>query len=397
MYCNRCGARLEQGTVICPECGARQRRPTRSIRCARCRGRASVEMTVCPHCGRTLVPAGPRWALWIPLALLVAFAAYWGRDKLPVEQIMQRVEAAQAGLSGMVQLPEFVAPTATPTAALAAAQPTRATRTSTPTPTATTTSTRPPSATPSPTATPTAAGGAREYIVQSGDSLALIGDKLDLPWRVIAAINGLTEFSILRPGDKLRLPTLTPAPTSRLATPTAAPTASATPTRLPALTATSVSASLTVAPAATAAPATVAAAPSATPTRPPAPTATATPTATPAPVLAAPLLVIPGDQNAYSGDTAQVVLEWQSRDGLPRGAVYRLTIAWVEKGNPISWSWDTATTSLRAASWLWQRADQPARQYTWSVQIVQVTTDGKGGERIVPLSPPSEKRVFYWY
>ncbi len=70
MYCNRCGTRLQQGTAICPECGARQHRQTRDIRCARCGGRASVEMAVCPHCGRNLVPAGPRWALWIPLALI---------------------------------------------------------------------------------------------------------------------------------------------------------------------------------------------------------------------------------------------------------------------------------------------------------------------------------------
>lgn len=397
MYCNRCGAPLQQGTVVCPDCGARQRRQTRAIRCARCRGRASIEMTVCPHCGRNLVPAGPRWGLWIPLAMLLAFAVYWGRDKAPVGQITQvaqaaqAVQAAQAALSGMVQLPE----SATPTPFVVAVRPTPITPTPSATRTATATATRPPSATPSPTATATAAGGAREYIVQSGDSLALIGEKLDLPWRTIAAINGLTEFSILRPGDKLRLPTLTPAPTRSTATPspthTATPTGAApmaTPRRADATDGLTPTATATATPSPTPPP----------PTRTPAPPPpTATPTATPAPLLAAPILLIPGDQNAYSGDTAQVVLEWQSPDGLPRGAVYRLTIAWVEKGNPISWTWDVTTVSVRAASWLWQRADQPARQYTWSVQIVQVTTDGKGGERIIPLSPPSEKRVFYWY
>ena len=42
------------------------------------------------------------------------------------------------------------------------------------------------------------------------------------------------------------------------------------------------------------------------------------------------------------------------------------------------------------------RADQPDRKYTWFVRVVQVTTDGQGGERVIPLSPPSGMRAFYW-
>ncbi len=394
MYCNRCGARLQQGTAVCPECGARQRQQTRSIHCARCRGRASIEMAVCPHCGRNLVPAGPRWALWIPLGLLLAFAAYWGYEKLPVEQVMQGAAAAQAQLSGMVQLPEIATPTATPVQGDAAARPAQPSPSPTRTPTAT--PTRPPSATPSPTPTATATGGAREYIVQSGDSLALIGEKLDLPWRAIATLNGLTMYSMLQPGDKLRLPTLTPAPTRSTATPASGTTRTNTPTAAPSASATASPTATPVAigtptgtPAETARP---------SPSAVASPTATrqATPTSTSVPSLMAPALGNPGDQASYSGDTAQIVLEWQSRDGLPRGAVYRLTITWTEKGVPQSYPWDTMASSLRAAGWLWGRADQPARQYTWSVQIVQLATDGKGGERPIPLSPPSERRTFYW-
>ncbi len=352
-------------------------------------------MTVCPHCGRNLVPAGPRWALWLPLGLLLIFVAYWGRDRLPTDQIKQRAATAQSELASMIRLPDLITPTITPTSGLAVARLTPFMPTPSRTPTATPSPW--PTATPSPTPTPTATGGAREYIVQPGDSLALIGDKLDLPWRTIAALNGLTEYSLLRPGDKLRLPTLTPAPTPR-ATPTSPATATPSPTASPALVATAgmpASPGLTPSPTATATPtASPTETPRPAPTRPPAPTATAT--NTPAPQLAAPVLTNPGNQTPYSGENTQIVLEWQSPDGLPRGAVYRLTITWVEKGAPITWSWDTTTTSLYVARWLWQRADQPARQYTWWVQIVQLATDGKGGERVIPLSPPSEKRMFSW-
>ena len=65
MYCRRCGATLHQGVVICPECGARQRRGISSVRCARCGHRVSLGLTVCPHCGRDVHPAGPRWGLWL--------------------------------------------------------------------------------------------------------------------------------------------------------------------------------------------------------------------------------------------------------------------------------------------------------------------------------------------
>ena len=191
MFCNRCGTRLQQGTAICPECGARQHRQTRDIRCARCGSRASVEMAVCPHCGRNLVPAGPRWALWIPLALIVAFAAYWGWGKLPMQQVKQEAAAAQAKLSNLVQIPELATPTATPTQGSLVTRSTQLSSTATWTPTPT--QTRPPAATatPAPSATPTS--GPAEYVVVSGDSLALIGDKLDLPWQRSPRSTGSTR------------------------------------------------------------------------------------------------------------------------------------------------------------------------------------------------------------
>lgn len=351
-------------------------------------------MAVCPHCGRNLKPAGPRWALWVPLGLLLAFGIYWGAGRVPVEQVREEAGAVQqrlSNLASLVQLPEVATVTSTAAASgLRTSAPT-ASRTSSPT----TTPTRAPSATPS--ATPTAAT-AGEYTVQAGDSLAAIGEKLGIPWETIAALNKLTPYSMIQPGDKLRVPTMTPAPTRATATATlAAPRA------------TDVAVTITAPPTATLIRPTGTASPTPMPTatgRPtpalptatvrPLPTFTFTPTVTPAPSLAAPLLTNPGDQKSYSGESAQIVFEWESRDGLPRGAVFRLTITWTEKGAPMSWPWDTPKPSLPVASWLWSRADQPERRYTWSVQIVQLATDGKGSERIIELSPPSPQRIFYW-
>ena len=62
MYCKRCGTPLHMGVVICPECGAGQRRQASSVRCANCHGRVPLALTVCPHCGRNVRPAGPAGA-----------------------------------------------------------------------------------------------------------------------------------------------------------------------------------------------------------------------------------------------------------------------------------------------------------------------------------------------
>jgi LysM repeat protein len=349
--------------------------------------------------------------LWIPLALILAFAAYWGYERLPIERVLEQGAAvAQAQLSGMAPLPEIAAAMAASTQAVATVTPTRTPPPPAPTRTPTATPTRPPTATPTVTPTATATGGAREYIVQSGDSLALIGQKLDLEWQTIATLNGLTAYSMLQPGDKLRLPTLTPAPARATATATrgtvrpteaaaaATATASATPTRAAETASPTATVAATASPSATAAviasPTTIAA----TATTRPSPTATPTPppTKTPAPLLAALILVNPGDGSSYDGQNAQIELQWQNKEYLPTGAIYRVTVQWLNKGAMMTDRQDTTATSIRAPLWLWGEADQPGRQYTWSVQMVQLATDGKGGERIIPLNPPSEKRTFYW-
>ena len=104
MYCKRCGTPLRTGVVICPECGARQRRQASSVRCASCHSRVPVSLSLCPHCGRDLRPAGPRWGVWLAVAIGLALMVLWGLGKLPVEQIGQDVIGAKAKVARLVQV-----------------------------------------------------------------------------------------------------------------------------------------------------------------------------------------------------------------------------------------------------------------------------------------------------
>ena len=141
---------------------------------------------------------------------------------------------------------------------------------------------------------------------------------------------------------------------------------------------------------------------------PPAPTATpkprATPTPakpvlppTPAPYLPAPVLTGPGDQASYRGETEQIFLIWDAVPGMTADDRYQVVIRWIEQG-ALQEKSDlfTPATSIQMPTWLWGRADQPERRYQWFVRPVRLSTDGKGGELVSPLGPPSPTRGFYW-
>jgi LysM repeat protein len=424
MQCKRCGARLQQGMLICPECGARQGRSPESVRCASCHGRVPAGLTVCPHCGRTVRPAGPRWGLWALLAVAVVLVALWGLGRLPVERVRREIVDTRDRLSGLVQvldLPTSLPPTPTAVrvaAALRTATPmvfptiaaTQAltvtlsgtegadqpvaqaitatltmTRTSALTPTVSPTLTvsgTPPATQPAPTTTPTATAtparsgtstpaakgsptppAARDstpkpavtgtagvtYVVKAGDTLAGIGAQFGIPWQDIAVANKIGAATGLQIGQRLAIPAAG-APSQ----PTAAPRPKATPTPV-----------------------------------------AATPTAFPE--LSAPALDNPADGSTPQGDTAEIQLQWQPVPDMPADAQYQVTIEWVEGGQRQSYVWYTASTAQRLPTWLWGRADQPARSYRWFVTVVQLGTDGKGGERVVALSPPSPARRLDWH
>ncbi len=275
MYCRRCGATLHQGVVVCPECGARQRRGISSVRCARCGHRVSLGLTVCPHCGRDVHPAGPRWGLWLAGFAVIAVAALWGLGELPVDRIKTEVASMRTQVSRVVQFLGPVAspttvPTRRPTAQAVAALPDTPTPTptkvvppvseveptpqptpDTPTPDATAafnlpaltptssptlepTSTETPAptstATTEPTATPTTTpppppSGRVTYKVKSGDTLSSIAAKYGVTWQALADANKLTSRSTLRIGQELVIPV---AGSAAQPAPTAAPSGAGT-------------------------------------------------------------------------------------------------------------------------------------------------------------------------
>jgi LysM repeat protein len=471
MHCKRCGARLQQGMVVCPDCGARQRRQAHIVRCWRCGRASSADLTICPRCGHQLRPLAPRWGKWFVGAAAVCLVGYLGVARLPWRGALSSAADFQGNMLAMIRLPDL------PTAELVRAAAPNGTAISllsgsrTPVIAATVT-TRPPTATPRPSSSPTslptpspAPGKPTTVVVQDGDTLIDLGIRTGVDWNEIARVNGISEFTILRPGDQLKLPgptatstpqppTATPGPTNTPLPPTATPQPTGTPE--PA-TATPTSAPVTdtpaPAPTATSAPLpntyTVQAGdtlesigaqlgipwqdiaafnqlgtstslsigqqlripqpgeampPTPTPTKTPTPAPTVTsvpPTASPTPLpsFPAPVLSSPGDQSTFHEEGALIEIWWQMVEGLPGNAQYQVSLQWVKDGQsqehhyfvPLS-----ARPGSRVPLWLWRQADQPHYKYTWTVSAVIVTTDGKGGEKVIPLSPSAPARVFYW-
>lgn len=409
---------MQPGMLICPECGARQGRLPESVRCASCHGRVPVGLTVCPHCGRTVRPAGPRWSLWALLTFGLVLVALWGLGRLPVERVRREIVDTRDRLSGLVQVLDLptalpttptavrvavALPTATPmvvptivatqtlTVALLGLEDTdqqvaeaiTTTLTMTPTsavaPTAGVTSTATatsaatrtalartlsPTVTASPSRAATAAIAANSsptaipevakaagvtYVVKSGDTLAGVGAQFGIPWQDIAAANNISSATGLQVGQTLRIPVA-----GVLRPPTAPPRPQVTPTP-----------------------------PAAEPT--------------PLPTLRAPVLESPADGSRADGETAEIELLWQPVPGMPEGALYQVTVQYMEGGQKRSDSLTpTASTGQRFPPWLFGRADPPGRRFSWSVSVVQMATDGKGGELAIPLSPPSAPRSFEW-
>ena len=297
-------------------------------------------------------------------------------------------------------------------------------------------------------ATGAAAGAGKFYTVKAGDTLAAIGERLGIPWQEIAQLNGISQAGALQIGQKLALPAPTAVPTvTRTATAAASPTASPTATltgRAPATAAIKATPSPTGAGATPVSGATtyrvkagdtlagigalfgvswetiasannisaattlqvgqqliIPVAGGAAPTATPRPKATATRVSlspTPEALLPAPILISPSDKLSYNDEKATIALQWNAVPGMPQEAVYQVILEWKEGGLPQKADpLRTPRLSIPVPAWLWQRADQPDRAYIWTVQAIQVGTDGQGGERVVPLSQPSLSRTFSWH
>lgn len=264
---------------------------------------------------------------------------------------------AEPGLVAEVETRTTDEPTATNAPALTPTMSPPATPTATPTlpPTPTATPVPPTATVPPPTATaaPAAGNNANKYRIRSGDTLSGIAQRFNVSLEALLAANRIAANATLRIGQELVIPGAG-APLA----PTATPKPRATPTTAP----------------------------------------TALPP-TPAPYLPAPVLTGPGDQASSSGDKAQILLAWEPVPGMTADDSYQITVKWTQLGVPLDYSW-TAPSTVSAQSvptWLWLQADQrPARAYQWFIKAVRLTTDGQGGELVIPLSPASETRTFYW-
>ncbi|NOX62878.1 MAG: LysM peptidoglycan-binding domain-containing protein [Chloroflexi bacterium] len=222
-------------------------------------------------------------------------------------------------------------------------------------PTRTATFTPTPRATATPTATKAVASDPDVYIVQPGDTLLAIAQRVGRSVEALMAYNNITDPTTLRVNQKLNIPpaSYTPPPP----TPTPKPTPKSTPT----------------------------------PTKSP----------TPAITLAAPILLTPGDNAAFKGQDALIVLEWRNPNGLPEGVENVLYIG-VKVGpepDAIDWRFKEpvgGATDFRVPSWLFGQAPQAyGRTYVWYVEAAVVTS---GGDAFTssPVSPPSEQRRFVW-
>ncbi len=384
--CRRCGALLPAGTVICTECGTRQKARPARVRCRYCGRRASIELTVCPHCGRDLKPAGFPWRrlAYVLVVAILAWGVYAGRSLIRPETFVP-VQRLFASL--LRPLPTLVAiitptpteppptPTATPTGPTETPTPLPATPTPKPegtlvlltvtprlsltvtatvsvtgtiTPGGTVTVTLRPTGTVQPQ-TPTAtATGPRttpiKYKVQPGDNLTVIAARFGVTVEAIVAANNLRNPERLQVDQELIIP-----PPEATATPTATPTRRLTPT----------------------------------------PTATPTPSI----IYPAPQLKEPPDNDVFgNGKDAIIILRWEPVGTLAADEWYAVRLRYLANGETQYGGANVKETSWRVPADHFGKADQPDRVYQWDVVVIRLGADGASHE----ISPRSVTRTFRW-
>ncbi|RUA18160.1 MAG: hypothetical protein DSY55_00725 [Clostridia bacterium] len=371
--CHRCGVRIPEGHVICPNCGAPVPKVGLYIRCSHCHRRTQAGLTVCPHCGRDLKSWRPdKWVATISLAILLGLWLFFGNGfhvigasgKMLTALIPPQITPVTQAVAAVTTAPPTQTPGATPTGnapgfSVPPAQ--SAAETATPTPTQTATATSTPTTTP--TEAPTATATATEtptppnpdvYIVKSGDTLSAIAQKVHRSVDALAAYNKISAPTTIQVGQTLQIP---PDNYTR-STPT--------PGR---------------------------------PTATPAPRPTATPSIT----LAAPKLIEPDNNASFGGENAIIALKWRPlSSGIPAKAEYVVHIG-IQVGpniqQDIDWRLNEAVAgnvTYQAPPWLFgQGLQKYGRAYVWYVEVAMVDRSGDQ-VKFTPVSQPSEKRIFFW-
>ena len=99
----------------------------------------------------------------------------------------------------------------------------------------------------------------------------------------------------------------------------------------------------------------------------------------------------------FAGEEAVIQLQWEPIASLGPDDWYAVRIRFIQNGLP-----EFSGKDLRGTLWqieselFYHKADPPERRYEWEVTLVRKVTDAEGNEVIIPLSLPSETRVFYW-
>ncbi|GAJ11898.1 unnamed protein product [marine sediment metagenome] len=188
--------------------------------------------------------------------------------------------------------------------------------------------------------------------MQSGDTLGGIALKYDVDEESIARANSIKVDSILKIGQKLLVPGLTPTPTH---TPEPKPTPTSTPTIAP-----------TLAP---------------WPTR----------SSRAAFLYRQPHLLAPTSGSVVAGAETRILLNWTSVGILDEEEWYRLRI-WHDEDpeDPVTIS--TKVTSWRMPQGLYPEEDQ-GHEFFWQVTVIGPESKGGPG---VAVSPPSEVYRFRW-
>jgi len=197
---------------------------------------------------------------------------------------------------------------------------------------------------PAPTATPTPTSGVVTYTVKAGEGLLDVAARFEVPVQALMDANAIPEPRLLKEGEVLVIPQVTPSPTP------AAPQPSATPTEEP--------------------------------------------------MYRRPELLSPPDGTVYEGEDAVILLSWVAVKTLGEDEWYVVRLRYRDRKDE-DWAdelnfW-TKATSWHLPSYLHPPSEAAPRLFKWDVTVVRRAAGPSGQIEMEARSPISHPRQFYWY